>query len=348
MKRALLFSLLAACATTGASGQGDLNLPSEGVGPFRKITGDEVVGVAPFVFDDSKALYREPAVLAEGEGTLLYVVATIDGADVIVRTRADDGRTFFGATTDIGHDPAVVLRADQPWEGGALSGPWALRTDAGITLYYAAAGGIGVATSTDGLTFTKVAGPILARASSWETTQVHAPSAYLLGDGGVRLLYASGGAIGEAESADGRHFMRLPGPILEAAAPAAPGSLLPNEKPPFDTAGVDDPCVSLVATPAGRTQLRVLYTGTDASGVTTIGLSGRYTDAGPLDRQPTPVYAINSGERAPALLQRGASSFLYVQQNRKIDATRSYPAIAAAYAPGTAHLPLPSSFPEGP
>ena len=106
MRRALLsiFACACACATTGVSGEGDRNLPSSGVGPFRKLGIDEVKGIAPFVLDDERALYREPAALQEpsatgqGEATILFAVAARDGRDVIVRSRALDGRTFFGTS----------------------------------------------------------------------------------------------------------------------------------------------------------------------------------------------------------------------------------------------------------
>ena len=98
----LLLVALAACATTGVSGEGDRNLPTVGVGPFRKLVADEVREIAPFVYDDRLALYREPAVVADGAATLLYVVAKRDGRDVIVRTRAEDGRAFYGSTSDFG------------------------------------------------------------------------------------------------------------------------------------------------------------------------------------------------------------------------------------------------------
>ena len=53
MNRAFLFlmALIAACATTGDDGEGDLNLPTSGVGPFRKLSGAETRGIAPFVLD---------------------------------------------------------------------------------------------------------------------------------------------------------------------------------------------------------------------------------------------------------------------------------------------------------
>ena len=358
MKRAAAFvtlvglAVLAACATSGAIGEGDRNLPTVGVGPFRKLAADEVREIAPFVYDDRIALYREPAVVADGEATLLYVVAKRDGRDVIVRSRADDGRAFYGSTSDFGKTAPTVLAADQPWEGPSVSGPFVLRSGAGFTLYYAAAGGIGSARSADGLTFQKDPGPLLTRdpAAAWESTEVHAPSAYVLADGRVRLLYASGTSIGEAESTDGgAHFTRLsPLPILGPAPDAAPGSLLPNEKPPFDTARVDDPCASLETTPVGRLHVRVLYTGYDAAGVSTIGYAARFGTEGALERQPTPVYSVGAKEAAPALLQRGDTSYLYVHQSRRVDDKLSYSAIAAAYAPGSTHLPTPLEFPDRP
>jgi hypothetical protein len=344
--------LALSCATTGAEGEGDRNLPTVGVGPFRKLAPDEVTGIAPFVFDDRVAIYREPAVLAEGQGaTILYVVGKPNGKDVIVRTRADDGRAFYGSSSDFGKVPPIVLSADLPWEGPALAGPFALRAPDGVTLYYAAAGGIGVARSSDGITFRKELEPVLVRdpTSAWESTEVHAPTVYVLPDGRFRMFYASGSSIGEAESTDGVHFTRLgPDPVLRPALPAAPGSLLPNEKPPFDTARVGDPCASLRTTPSGRLHIRVLYTGADAAGATAIGFAARFGETGPLERQASPVYSVGAKESAPALLDIGDASYLYVQQDRRVDERLTYTAIAAAYAPGSTHLPTPVAFPDQP
>ncbi|MDB4934931.1 MAG: hypothetical protein JWP87_1903 [Labilithrix sp.] len=355
--------LALSCATTGAEGKGDQNLPTAGVGPFRKLAGDEVPGIAPFVLDDRVAIYREPAVLApaiatDDEPTILFAVAKRMGADVIVRTRADDGRAFFGTNGDFGKTPPVVLAADVPWEGGSVNGPFVLRVNDEVLLYYAAAGGIGVARSMDGFAFRKERGPIFARdpSSSWETSEVRAPSVYVLPDGRVRMLYAAGSAIGEAESIDGVHFVRVDPdpstpaiePILAPAPPAAPGSLLPNERPPFDTARVGDPCAVLRTTPAGRLHVRVLYTGADAAGVTAVGFAARYGETGPLSRQTAPVYSVSAKESAPALLELPSGSYLYVQQDRRVDASLTYTAIAGAFAPGSVKLAAPAPFPESP
>ncbi|MBX3208000.1 MAG: hypothetical protein KF764_23335 [Labilithrix sp.] len=343
-------ALVAACATTGAEGEGDRNLPTAGVGPFRKLEPEEVKGVAPFVLDDARALYREPAVLRDGESTLLYAVARVDEADVIVRTRALDERTFFGTSGHFGHKPVTVLEPDAPWEG-ALSGPTLVRFRGEILLFYAGAEGIGLARSTDGLTFRKEPGPVLTRdplPGSWETTAPRAPSVFALPDGRLRMLFAAGRAIGEAESADGVAWSRVGGePVLVPAPPPAPGSLLPNEKPPFDTAAVGDPCVVTRTTPAGRFHVRVLYTGTDTSGATAVGFAARYGESGPLARQTVPVYSVGQKEAAPALLDLGDSSFLYVQQDRR-DGDTSFVAVAAAFAPGNVKLPPSGDYPDSP
>lgn len=252
-----------------------------------------------------------------------------------------------------------MLAATLPWEGSSLSGPFVLRVNAEVLLYYAAEGGIGLARSTDGgLVFRKEPDPIFERdaTSRWETSQVRAPSVFVSPSGRLRLLYASGASIGEAESADGVHFTRVDPdpstpeiePVLAASAPAAPGSLLPNERGPFDTVRVGDPCAVTRTTPAGRFHVRVLYTGMDEAGVSTIGLAGRYGDSGPLERNAAPIYAVGAKEAAPALLEVLGGSVLYVQQDRRVDAQLTYTAIAGAFAPGSVKLPTPLPFPDSP
>ena len=162
------------------------------------------------------------------------------------------------------------------------------------------------------------------------------------------MFYAAGSAIGEAESMDGVTWSRIrKGPVLAPAPPPAPGSLLPNERPPFDTAAVGDPCVVTRTTPAGRFHVRVLYTGTDEHRATAIGFAARYGDSGPLVRQPVPVYSVGQREAAPALLELGDASYLYVHQDRR-DRDETFVAIAAAFAPANVKLPPPGDFPPSP
>jgi hypothetical protein len=111
------------CGTLASTGASDEGLPSAGVGPFRPLVGDELpaFAAAPFVLDDPVARYREPSVLAAGDApggaVWLFAVARIGGRDGIARTRADDGRAFYGDVADNvsaahpRHDPVTVLVA---------------------------------------------------------------------------------------------------------------------------------------------------------------------------------------------------------------------------------------------
>lgn len=361
LRTVLAGTVLAACATTGASGEGDRDLPSAGVGPFRKLGDEEVSGIAPFVFDRPDDGFGEPAVLDEGADVLLFAAAVRDGVDVIVRSRATDGRNFYGTSGDSARTAPVVLAPEDGsagWETGGVRSPFALRALGTVLLYYAADAGIGVARAADAFTFTKVPGPVLARDPAYplETTPPGAPTAYVGDDARVHLFYTSGSSIFEAVSEDGVHFQRLdPDPSTAALEPVfgpsprpAPGALLPNEKPPFDTGGVGDPSASVGRTPAGRSVVRVLYTGRDDQGTTAIGFAARFGDAGPLSRNAAPVYSVKQGEAAPALLQTDDRSMLYVQQNRRRFGDDFYRAIAAAVAPVDLTLPKPAPFPERP
>src|ERR1700723_1775357 len=106
--------LSAACATLGTEGAGEPNLPTSDVGPFRKLGTKEVLGVAPYVLDGlSVAPYEEPAILSLDSNpasmeVALYVDKTVNvngvSHGVIVRTRAEDGVSFYGTSLDA---PAV-------------------------------------------------------------------------------------------------------------------------------------------------------------------------------------------------------------------------------------------------
>lgn len=350
--RVLACALLVACATTGDDGEGDRNLPNAGVGPFRELSAAEVRGIAPFVLDDRLAFYRDPMAIVEPDGSVsLYAVARRENQDIIVKTRATDARTFFGTSDHFGNKPAVVLEPERAVEGSFLSGPFVLRRGNDTFLFYASAGGIHAALSTDGGPFRRFANePLLSRDPTipWETDQVRSPAAYLLPNGRVRLFYTSGTSIGEAESDEGvRNFKRLSRDPVLAPQPRPP-VLLPNEKPPFDERSVGDPFVSIRTTPAGRKHVRVLYTGRNALNESAIGFAARYGDDGPLDRQPLPVYSVKQGEAAPAFVETALGSFLYVEQERPDGRDKSYRAIAGAFAPAQFELPEPGEYPESP
>lgn len=358
-----LAMLSSACATLGSIGEGDRDLPSSGVGPFRKLTGKEILGVAPFVLNDTLGQYREPAALAldRSGAVALFLVARAVKKDVIVRTRATDARSFYGAPLDTGHVPAVALAADAPWEGADLSGPSPLRVNGEIWLYYAAAGGIGLARSTDGYAFKKLDTPVLAADPNLDQGRTPtAPSVAILPDGRFRMLFAWGASIAEAASTDGITWVRVDAdpstpaidPVLSPSTPVSPESLAPGEKPPFDTGQVTDPVLLPRVTAAGRLQIRVLYTGYDTPPGTAvrqsaIGFAARYGDEGSLQRNALPVLSLGKHERGPAFFEWDGGAMLYVAIDT-VDGTLTYPAIAAAFAPPTMTLDMPSSFADGP
>lgn len=367
-----------ACGTLASPGSGDLGLPTANVGPFNALTQAEVAtgDVPPFVFLDESAQYSEPSVIPQSSDTsspavILYAVSHASSGDEIVRTRADDGRSFYGDSVDRqenpSHVPPVVLRASQPWEGGSVSGPSALRVGSAVWLYYAAAGGIGLAKSTDGgMTFTALPQPVLAtdHGVGWEFTAPRAPAVAQLPDGSFHMLYASGDAVGEAVSADGETgWQRVDGdpntpaldPVLVPSAPVDPATLPAGVLPPFDEGAVDDPLLVPSVDVAGRLVVRVLYTGYSApvgasSRPSAIGLAARYGASGVLTKQSSPVYTVQSGEAAPALLQFGGEqALLYVQQlNTTLDMAHPFLAIAAAYAPASGMMGAPGAFPSSP
>jgi hypothetical protein len=256
-----------------------------------------------------------------------------------------------------------VLSADAAWEGASLAGPSALRVGSQIYLYYAADGGIGLARSDDGLAFVKEAQPVLTMSTdmAWETSVPTAPSVVVYPDGKLRMMYASGTSIGEAASDDGVTWTRVDAdpstpeidPVLVPGDPVDPSTLAPGAHPPFDTAQVADPSVSLRTTPAGRLHVLVLYTGyadpkEKAGRNGTIGFAARYGDSGALSRQAAPVYSVNKHEAAPALFEWQGGSMLYVQQDKSIDSTTNVPSIAGAFAPPQITLDTPKTYASAP
>jgi hypothetical protein len=362
----VLAALPWACATLGSQSAGGENLPTSDVGPFRRLGPTEVLGVAPYVFDGlSVKPYGEPAILPLGtsagsKDVAMYVAATTStgGAahGAIVRTHATDGVSFYGTSLDDPAVPSVVLDATEAWEEGSIHSPSVLRAGSQVFLYYAAGQGIGVAVSSDGIAFTKQSAPVLETRANvgWETTTPTEPSVALFPDGSWHMLYAAGVSIGEATSSDGYTWTRADGdpsttaldPVL-APSPAAPPESVDAGLAPFDTGQVAGPCLVPRLDPAGRLQVRVLYTGYaaapgPATRASAIGFAARYGDTGLLERSGSPVYAVGKHEAAPALLEWSEGSLLYVQEDSFT--TPAYAAIAAAIAPVALTLPHPTGY----
>ncbi len=362
--------LLWGCATLAEPAGGDQNLPSADVGPFRPLsgatplagdagTGSEIGNslVAPYGIDDFSSYSRDIAVLdADGDPTTLAVVGYVasaapgfaratDPTKQIVRYDALDGRSF----DRMGE---VVLTPDAAWEGGIMTSPAAVRSGGETLLYYAAAGGIGLAKSADGHVFVKAPGPVLGPAAGggWERGALPAsPGVVQLADGSFRMFYevaigAGVTAIGEATSADGAAWTRVgSGPAL---APSGGGDAGPT---PWDATSVGSPFPMVATSSLGRPILRVFYGAVDVAGNGTIGLAARFGTDGPLERAVSPVFGTSGtlDPREPCVVVFSDFTLLYATEASA--STDPSPGVAVGVAPATAVLPAPvSSMPASP
>jgi hypothetical protein len=378
MSRSVLLSVLAlaglaglaagACATLGGGAGGSTGLPTANMGPFRELTmAEEPNQPLSFVFAPPGLAVREPSVLAvdpsDPSSMGVYLCAVVEASSdagsstTITRTRADDGRSFYGTALDpaLGTTLPPVLSATAPWEGSRVTGPSVLRVGSEYYLFYAAAGGIGLARSADGLNFIKNdTNPVLAPdpTVSWETTPPSAPSVAQLPDGSFDMMYSAGVSIGEATSLDGITFTRHDAdpdtpeldPVLSPLGSS--GAVADGSTGPFDTGQVADPCVLPVVDPTGRLVVRVLYTGydgppKDATRSSAIGFAARYGMIGRLSRQPAPVFSLALHEAAPSYFAWAGGELVYVHAD---DAVTASTAVAAGIAPATVTLGKPEKY----
>lgn len=350
-----LAPILAACATTPDDPGGGASLPNAAAGPFRALTSEELgnLRIGPRAFEDDDFFGRDIAIVdLDGDPSTFdvagFVAAAIDEGGApptatsptrrIVRYDALDGRSF-------GRTGADVITVTDAWEGDVIEAPSALLVEGRFYLYYAAQGGIGLARSDDGVTFTKEPGPVLGvDPGGWELGRApKSPGVVRLEDGSFRMFYeiaidADQSVIGEAISADGVTFTRAgSAPLLTHGEPdEATG------EPAFDGASVGSPMPVLVTPEVGGAILRVYYGARDATGKRTIGLAARYGSSGALSRAVGPVFgaANDLGPREPWVVVWSGFALLFATQ--EVSAAQDRPAVAAGVAPATATLPPPS------
>ena len=343
--------LAAACGVKAPPSGGDENLPNAKSGPFRVLREGEMPPQdRSFPYAIRRKGSRDPSVLdIDGNpathGVWMYVAAPDinepDGTPtLILRYDAGDGRSFPPRDPD-----ATVLEVSETWEGGLITGPSALRVGSEIWLYYAAAGGIGLAVSSDGTTFTKRPEPVFTRAAApnWEGEWTPSdPSVVLLDDGTYRMFYESGIGIGEARSSDGIAWERMgDGPALwPVAQPDFPTPEEDTVYEPFDDVAVGDPCAVLDTSELGRRILRVYYAGTNRIGLWALGQAARYGFDGALQRAYGPVLGNSYTPKAPSVVFFDDFTLLYFTA----PATKSKPeetsAIGIGVAPATVSLAL--------
>jgi hypothetical protein len=166
----------------------------------------------------------------------------------------------------------VVLEASQPWEGGWVSDPWAvIRDDGSVLLYYAAEGGIGVATASSVAgPFTASSAPVIAASAEAVPRRPSVVETGLLTGASHALLmyYELDGAIVAAGSADGRTFEPI-GPVLDPVRDAMPARD-DRDGEEIETGG---PGALVVTSPAGRSFVRLYYESRRSNGNTLITLA---------------------------------------------------------------------------
>jgi len=339
---------LAGCATLAEGGGGDQDLPNASAGPFRKITAAELGNLrsAPNALDSDETFPRDAAVLdADGDPATLpcfaYVAATLvpEGQkassaappNAIVRYGALDARSFDRA-------PVTVLEPARSWEKGTVGAPSVLRVGAEVLLYYAAGGGIGLARSPEGETFTAEPEPVLAPvAGGWEAGVAPAsPGVVRLADGSFRMFYEAGAAIGEAASSDGVAWTRIG--TAPALAPSAPGAA-----DAYDDAAVGSPFPLLAASEEGRPILRLYYGARNRDGQGVIALAAHFGTDGPFVRAVSPVFGTTDtlGAREPWVTVHDGFTLLFATQRAGRSEAQDHPAIAAGVAPAQLTLPPP-------
>lgn len=164
-------------------------------------------------FTDLAALASSALVMDDGTWVLYFYTwnnSTPPAAE-IGRATADDP---LGPWT-IDPEPVLTYGSAGSWDSAHVDAPSVIRTDDGYAMYYGGSTeewltqGIGMATSPDGITWTKAADPILV--SDDDDYRYHQPRVERTEDGYVmvfRMVPVSGGqmGLGIATSDDGAHW----------------------------------------------------------------------------------------------------------------------------------------------
>ena len=162
----------------------------------------------------------------------------------------------------------TILSASQPWEGGYVSDPWAvIRGDGSVLLYYAAEGGIGVATgaSVSG-PFTSGASPVIAAGATTPRRPSVIETRLLTGASHPFLMYyEDDGRILAAGSRDGLVWSPI-GTVSLTPMPA-------RDDRDGDEVEVGGPGAIVVTSPAQRTFVRLYYESRRSNGETLVTLA---------------------------------------------------------------------------
>jgi hypothetical protein len=147
------------------------------------------------------------------DGTWVLIFETVEVSDPWVLGRATAPGPDGPWTVDPG--PILTPGASGSFDAGGLQWPSVVRTDDGYRMYFTVIdrlggqGSIGMATSPDGLTWSKHDGPVLTPELDWERGQVDRPRVAVTPQG-LAMVYAGGRLTdrGLAWSEDGTTWQR--------------------------------------------------------------------------------------------------------------------------------------------
>lgn len=331
---ALFILLVIACGTETDPFGGGENTPSSGVAPYKKIDIDkEAELVQPFILFpgyDTSVEYLEPAVLKTGDRLWMWFEAA--------RFDKDSGEhllssiyllwSYNGMLWDYANGGLPVLEPTFSWEENHVGAPAVLVNKKMYYMWYCAAKGkfIGLATSSDGINWTKWQDPVLSPDQIWEEGHICSPTvAYY--DGKFRMWYGGGKAtgkgqgfcaqkaIGYALSTDGVHWIKF-----DAAGNSSDSgsNVMPvlTASQNWETGVISYPSV-LVEKSLDRWIYKMWYTGQTPgelySGDSSIGFAGSYDG---LDWEKAPEEINPVLQEKFAIYIPGVSDFLLYDESQ--------------------------------
>jgi len=197
-------------------------------GPLTRWTGNPLVRNGPEAYDDLKTGPRVVVRVGAGDYRMWYEAVSSSGITAVAYATSPDGHTWT--------KQGVVMSPTLAWEKSEVSPNAILVENGAFRLWYHGGGypgsggqrlgiaAIGLATSTDGVTWTKQGDPVLTVGGSgaFDEAQAAEPRVYQVG-GGYRMYYtgrnaAGDNALGMATSPDGVVWTKdARNPIIDAA-----------------------------------------------------------------------------------------------------------------------------------
>lgn len=310
---AIILALVPACSAIGDPGSFPEAFPHGGTGQFRFLEEDEV-GLRSPIQGRALAVSRtalDGAMVAEGH--LFYTGARLMDAAMPPPEGFPENEVFWDAfepraifrsdpREDRGFDAGEpIFEAEQAWEGGEVFDPWVVVDGAIYRLYYAAAGGIGVAESgaIDGPYERVLDAPIVEMARR--------PSVVRGPDGAWWMYYDGGESIVAARSEDGVEFASMGAidPFLAEANVVAEANAIESPE-----AFVGHPGAVGLATTTGRRLVRMYFSSWREDGSVVLLVAGS-ADGVTFERHPLPVVESPDARFAAPVLLDDRVTLLY-------------------------------------